>query len=80
MPLPADQGPNRVPKIPSAATAARNRSVSNASPTRSATAIGPQRSSRYASFLSRALKARSVRKSDHRSRPVGSSTGAGVEE
>ena len=79
MPLPADHGPNRVPKMPSAATAARNRSCSNDSPTRSATAIGPHRNKRYASVLSSDLKARSVRSNAHRSRPPASSIGAGVE-
>jgi len=41
--LPADHGPRKVPKIPRAAMTARNNSVSKYSPTRSATAIGPQR-------------------------------------
>ena len=49
--LPADHGPKNVPKIPRAATVARNRSVSKYSATKSATAIGPQRSSRYRSFF-----------------------------
>ena len=49
--VPADHGPAKAPKIPRAATVARNNSVSNHSATRSATAIGPQRSSRYASFF-----------------------------
>ena len=49
--LPADHGPMAVPKIPRAAMVARSSSVSKNSATRSATAIGPQRSRRYMSFL-----------------------------
>ena len=49
--LPADHGPRNDPAMPPAATVARSGSLSNHSPTRSATAIGIQRSSRYASAL-----------------------------
>ena len=54
--VPADHGPAKVPKMPRAATVARRSSVSNHSATRSATAIGPQRSRRNASRFGRAAE------------------------
>ncbi len=50
-PLPADHGPRNDPRMPPAATVARSGSLSNHSATRSATAIGIQRSRRYASVF-----------------------------
>ena len=56
--LPADHGPRNDPSTPPAAIVARSGSLSNHSPARSATAIGIQRSSRYASALPSARNAR----------------------
>ena len=58
--LPADHGPRNVPKMPRAAITARSSSVSKYSEARSATAIGPQRSSRNMSFLPSLRMARPV--------------------
>ena len=54
--VPADHGPAKVPKMPRAHTIARIRSVVNHSAAKSATAIGPKRSSRYASSRPRPRK------------------------
>ena len=59
-PVPADQGPCTVPKIPRAAIAAWSTSVSNHSPTRSATGIGAHRNRRYASVRPSARNRRPV--------------------
>src|SRR5215213_5367827 len=69
--VPADHGPANAPWIPRAATAARNNSVSNHSPTRSATAIGPQRNNRYSSFLPSPRNARPTLPSCHKSAAAG---------
>ena len=58
--LPADHGPRNEPSTPPAAIVARSGSLSNHSPTRSAAAIGIQRSSRYASGLPSARNFRPV--------------------
>ncbi len=71
--LPADHGPMAVPKIPRAATVARRSSVSKNSATRSATAIGPQRRSRYISFFPSLRRLRPVWSMAHRSARLGSS-------
>ena len=76
--LPADHGPRNVPKIPRAAMVARSSSVSKYSATRSATAIGPQRSRRYMSFLPSLRRARPVCSMPHRSPRLGSSMSGGV--
>ena len=76
--LPADHGPRKVPKIPRAAITARNSSVSKYSATRSATAIGPQRRTRYISRLPRLRRARPVLSMLQRSPPLGWSMSGGV--
>ena len=68
--LPADHGPRNDPRTPPAAIVARSGSLSNHSPTRSATAIGIQRSSRYASALPSARNCRPVlSNANHVARP-----------
>ncbi len=76
--LPADHGPSDVPKTPRAATVARSRSVSNHSLTKSAAAMGPQRRSRYISFLPKPLSALPVFSSAQRSLEPGRSMSGGV--
>ena len=77
--LPADHGPRNVPNRPRAATTARSSSVSKYSAARSATAIGPQRSRRYISFLPRLRMARPVFSMPQRSPLLGwSMLGGGV--
>jgi hypothetical protein len=78
--VPADHGPAKAPKIPRAATAARRSSVSKNSDTRSATAIGPQRSSRNASRRGSPRNLRPTPKSSHSSPNDGSSIEGGVIE
>jgi len=76
--LPADQGPRKVPKTPRAATVARSGSVSKNSDTKSAAAIGPQRSTRYISFFPRLRIDRPVFSIPHRSLLLGLSMFGGV--
>ena len=76
--VPADHGPRKDPAMPPAATVARSGSLSNHSPARSATAIGIQRNSRYASALPSARNARPVLRSSIRSAAFGSSSAGGV--
>ena len=76
--LPADQGPRNVPKIPRAAMVARRSSVSKYSATRSATAIGPQRSRRYMSRRPSLRRARPVLSIPHRSPELGLSMSGGA--
>ena len=78
--LPADHGPRNDPSTPPAAIVARNGSLSNHSVARSATAIGIQRSSRYASGLPSARKARPALSSRVASAAVGSSIDGGTVE
>src|SRR3954470_6261690 len=66
------------PRMPPAAIVARSGSLSNHSPARSATAIGTQRSMRYASALPSARNARPALSSSITSYPVGSSMDGGV--
>src|SRR5207248_5531042 len=77
-PLPADHGPRNDPRMPPAATAARSGSLSNHSPARSATAIGIQRSRRYASALPNARNLRPALSASNRSARDGSSTDGGA--
>ena len=77
--VPADHGPRKDPAMPPEATVARSGSLSNHSPARSATAIGIQRSSRYASALPSARNARPVLRSSIRSAAFGSSSAGGVD-
>ena len=76
--VPADLGPRKDPAMPPEATVARSGSLSNHSPTRSATAIGIQRNSRYASALPSARNARPVLRISIRSAAFGSSSAGGV--
>ena len=76
--LPADHGPRNVPNTPRAAITARSNSVSKYSAARSATAIGPQRSSRNISFLPSLRIARPVFSMLHRSPLLGWSMSGGV--
>ena len=76
--LPADHGPRNVPKMPRAAMVARSNSVSKNSATRSATAMGPQRSRRYMSFLPRPRTPRPVLSMPHKSPALGESMSGGV--
>src|ERR1035441_1813685 len=76
--LPADHGPRKVPKMLRAAMVARSGSVSKNSETRSAAAIGPQRKTRYKSFLPRFRIDRPVLSIPHRSPLLGLSMFGGV--
>ncbi|OLB61358.1 MAG: hypothetical protein AUI11_10025 [Acidobacteria bacterium 13_2_20CM_2_66_4] len=76
--LPADHGPRNDPRMPPAARAARSGSLSNHSPARSATAIGIQRSRRYASALPNARNLRPALSASNRSARDGSSTDGGA--
>ena len=77
-PVPADHGPCAVPKIPRAAMAAISRSVLNHSATRSATAIGIQRSSRKPSVRPSARNRRPIFRSSHNSPAAGWLSDGGV--
>ena len=76
--MPADQGPKNVPKMPRAAMVARRSSVSKNSATRSAIAMGPQRSRRYISFLPSLRMARPVWSMPHKSPRLGLSMFGGA--
>ena len=75
---PADQGPSAVPKIPRAAIVARSSSVSKNSATKSATAIGPQRSKLNMRLLPSERKSRPTLKRLQRSSVEGLSIEGGV--
>ena len=75
---PADHGPSAVPKIPRAAITARSNSVSKNSATKSATAIGPQRSKSKMPVLPRPRTPRPVFSRFHRSSGEGLSIAGGV--
>ena len=79
-PVPADHGPRKLPKIPRPASVPRRSSVSNHSATRSATAIGPQRSRRNMSFFPRARNFRPAFSRPQRSPPEGASTEGGISD
>ena len=78
--VPLDQGPANIPWMPRPAIAARSSSVSNHSEAKSATAIGPQRSRRRASWRGSPRKPRPAFSRPKTSCAEGLSGAGGVEE
>src|SRR5437899_7338344 len=74
---PADQGPSAVPKMPRAAITARRSSLSKNSATKSATAMGPQRSRSNMPDFPRMRTLRPVLRRLQRSSGVGLSIAGG---